>query len=149
MQIWIDADACPKPVKMVLFRVAERMQIAMTLVANHVVPAPRSRVITSRQVPLGFDAADDVILENLQAGDLVITADVPLADKVLARDANALNPRGTFYTRENIKDHLARRDMREELRGMGEATGGPSPLGKKDVQVFANALDRFLARFVR
>lgn len=148
MHIWIDADACPKLVMEVLFRAAERMRVATTLVANHAVSAPRSRVITSRQVPLGFDVADEVILDNLQVGDLVITADVPLADKVLARGANALNPRGTFYTRENIKDHLVRRDMREELRGMGEATGGPRPLGKKDVQVFANALDSFLARAV-
>jgi len=148
MQIWIDADACPKQVKLVLFRAAERMQITTTLVANHPVSAPRSRVIAFRQVPLGFDVADQVILDSLQMGDLVITADVPLADKVLAQGANALNPRGTFYTHQNIKDHLARRDMREELRGLGEATGGPNPLGKKDVRVFANALDSFLARVV-
>ncbi len=146
MQIWIDADACPKAIKEVLFRAAERMQIKTTLVANHHLPTPPSKVITARQVQAGFDVADDAILVSMEPGDLVITADIPLADQVIRKGGSALNPRGTLYTSENVKDHLSRRDMMEDLRESGMMTGGPSALAKKDVQVFANALDRFLAR---
>jgi uncharacterized protein YaiI (UPF0178 family) len=149
MQIWVDADACPNSVKEVLFRAAERLQIEMILVANQYIHTPASKVISSLQVSQGFDVADDTIVERLQAGDLVITADIPLADQVVAKGGHALNPRGMLYTRENIKDHLSRRDMLDELRGSGMVSGGPSALSKKDLQVFANALDRFLARRVR
>ncbi|MEZ5557723.1 MAG: YaiI/YqxD family protein [Pseudomonadales bacterium] len=146
MQIWVDADACPKAIKEVLFRAADRRQIETTLFANHAVRVPPSRFLRSVQVHKGFDVADNAILERLQPGDLVVTQDVPLADEVISRGATALNPRGTLYTRENIKDHLSRRDMMDELRSSGMVSGGPSALAKQDVQAFANALDRFLAR---
>lgn len=146
MKIWVDADACPNPIKEVLFRAADRRAIETTLFANHAVRVPPSRHLSSVQVPGGFDVADNVILERMAAGDLVVTQDIPLADAVIGRGGTALNPRGTLYTRENIKDHLARRDLMDELRSNGMISGGPKALGRQDVQAFANALDRFLAR---
>lgn len=146
MQIWVDADACPKAIKDVLFRAAERLQIPLTLVANQYLATPPSQVVSALQVPGGFDVADDAIVERMAAGDLVITADIPLADQVVAKGGTALNPRGTLYTKENIKEHLGRRDMLDELRSSGMISGGPNALNKKDVQTFANALDRWLAR---
>jgi len=148
MQIWVDADACPKPVKEVLFRCAERTQTSLTLVANQYLATPPSRYVQALQVPSGFDVADNEILNRCEPPDLVITADVPLADAVVAKGCGALNPRGKQYTPENIKDHLQRRDMREELREMGMIGGGPDAYGKKDLQVFANALDRYVARYL-
>lgn len=144
MQIWVDADACPKAVKEVLFRCAERTQTAVTLVANQYLATPRSKFVKALQVPAGFDVADNEIVARLSPGDLVVTADIPLADEVLAKQGAALNPRGTWYTRENIKDHLQRRDMREELRASGLVGGGPDTYGKKDLQQFSNALDRYV-----
>jgi uncharacterized protein YaiI (UPF0178 family) len=144
VQIWVDADACPKAVKEVLFRCAERTRTNVTLVANQYLPTPRSKYVSALQVPAGFDNADNEIVARMQPGDLVITADVPLADEVLAKQGAALNPRGTQYTSENIKDHLQRRDMREELRASGMVGGGPDSFGKKDLQDFANALDRYV-----
>ena len=146
MKIWVDADACPKVIKEVLFRAAERRGVETTLFANHAVRVPPSRYLTSVQVPGGFDVADNVILERMAPGDLVVTQDIPLADAVIGRGGTALNPRGTMYTAENVKDHRARRDLMEELRSGGMISGGPSALAKQDVQAFANALDRFLAR---
>ena len=146
MKIWVDADACPKLIKEVLFRAAERCRIETALFANHAVRVPPSRYLSSVQVPGGFDVADNVILERMAPGDLVVTQDIPLADAVIGRGGTALNPRGTLYTVENIKDHRARRDLMEELRSGGMIGGGPSALAKQDVQAFANALDRFLAR---
>ena len=146
MNIWVDADACPNAIKEVIFRAAERRQVTTTLVANQHIRTPPSSVIRSVQVEQGFDVADNAIVDYLAAGDLVITADVPLAAEVVAKGAVALNPRGTTYTQENVRDHLQRRDMMDELRTMGTHNGGPKTLGKQDVQRFANALDRYLTK---
>ena len=148
-QIWVDADACPRLAKDVLFRLAERRQVPVTLVANQYLPTPRSKFIKALQVPQGFDVADNEIVQRIQPGDLVITADIPLADEVLQRNATAINPRGTTYTAQNMKDHLQRRDMMEQLRDAGTISGGPPPYSKQDVQAFANALDRYVTRALK
>jgi len=145
MHIWVDADACPGPIKEILFRAAERTQTSTTLVANHQVKVPPSRHIKMIQVSQGFDIADSHIGGAMQSGDLVITADIPLAAEVVAKGGVALNPRGTLYTVENVKQHLATRDLMEQLRSAGLASGGPPPLDKTDRQSFANQLDRLLA----
>jgi uncharacterized protein YaiI (UPF0178 family) len=149
MNIWVDADACPKAVKAVLFKAAERRQVALTLIANQYIPTPRSRVIHAIQVAQGFDEADNAIVERVCAGDLVITADIPLAADVVAKGGEALNPRGLHYTKENIRDYLQRRNRSEELRSTGVLLNGPAALDKKDVQAFANALDRILTKALR
>ena len=149
MHIWVDADACPRAIKHVLFKAAERLAVPLTLVANQYIPTPPSRVIKSIQVAKGFDLADDAIVERVADGDLVITADIPLAAEVVAKGGTALNPRGTHYTFENIKDYLQRRNRAEEMRATGVIGFGPAALDKKDVQTFANALDRILARSVK
>jgi uncharacterized protein len=146
MVVWVDADACPAQIKEILFRAAERVQVRTVLVANHALRVPKSRFIEAKQVVSGFDVADARILAALAAGDLVVTADVPLAAQVVAASAFALNPRGTLYTPDNVRDHLARRDYVETLRSSGERTRGPAPLGKTDIQAFANELDKFLTR---
>ena len=145
MKIWVDADACPNPIKAVLFRAAERLGVATVLVANHHLRVPPSPYLSSLQVPSGFDGADHAILARMAPGDLVITADVPLAAEVVRLEGTALNPRGTLYTRENIHDHLARRNLMEQLRETGAVSSTQSALAKTDVQAFANQLDRFLA----
>ena len=146
MNVWVDADACPKAIKQVLFKAAERLQISMTLVANQYIRTPPSKVIKSMQVAQGFDVADNAIVDAVTQGDLVITADIPLAAEVVAKGATALNPRGILYTEENVRDYLQRRNRAEELRANGLISGGPAALDKKDVQTFANALDRTLAQ---
>ena len=146
MQIWVDADACPKVIKEILFRAADRMKIQLTLVANKMLYCPPSPYIRSLQVPAGFDVADNKIAELVEQGDLVITADIPLAADVIARGGHALNPRGEFYTRDTIQERLTMRDFMDGLRGSGVETGGPPTLSQKDRQSFANQLDRFLAR---
>ena len=146
MNVWVDADACPKAIKQVLFKAAERLQISMTLVANQYIPTPPSKVIKSMQVAQGFDVADNAIVDAVTQGDLVITADIPLAAEVVAKGATALNPRGILYTEENVRDYLQRRNRAEELRANGLISGGTAALDKKDVQTFANALDRTLAQ---
>jgi len=148
MNIWVDADACPKAIKQVLFKAADRLQVPLTLVANQYIPTPPSKVIKSIQVAQGFDVADNAIVERVVENDLVITGDIPLAAEVVEKGATALNPRGTYYTKENVKDYLQRRNRAEEMRATGALSGGPAALEKKDVQVFANALDRILARSV-
>jgi uncharacterized protein YaiI (UPF0178 family) len=145
-QIWVDADACPRAIKEVLYKAADRRRVPMTLIANQFLRTPPSPFITSVQVEAGFDVADNAIAARMSPGDLVVTQDIPLADEVIGRGGLALNPRGTLYTRENIKDHLNRRDMLEELRASGTVTGGPPIFDKRDVQAFANALDRTLTR---
>jgi uncharacterized protein YaiI (UPF0178 family) len=145
-QIWVDADACPRQAKDVLFRAAEKRAVNVTLVANQYIKTPPSRYVRAIQVPSGFDVADDEIVKRMNAGDIVVTGDVPLADLVVAKGGRALNPRGTVYTSENIKDHLSRRDLLDELRGSGMVSGGPDAYGNKEVQAFANALDRELTR---
>jgi uncharacterized protein YaiI (UPF0178 family) len=150
LTVWVDADACPRAIKDVLYRAAEKRQVMLVLVANQFLHTPPSKFIKNVQVPAGFDVADNAIAEQLRPGDLVITADIPLADDVIGRGATALSPRGMLYTAENIKDHLTRRDIADELRTTGMITGGgPPALDKKDVQAFANGLDRFLTRALR
>jgi uncharacterized protein len=145
MQIWVDADACPKSIKEILFRVAEREGIFMTLVANQPLVIPRLKYIRSLRVASGFDEADNEIVENLDAGDLVITADIPLAALVIAKGGFALNPRGELYTEDNIHERLGMRDLMDSLRATGIETGGPALFSQRDKQTFANQLDRFLS----
>jgi uncharacterized protein YaiI (UPF0178 family) len=146
MQIWVDADACPGVIKEILYRAAERAQVAVTLVANKPLRTPRSRFIRSIQVLQGFDVADQRIAGDMQPGDLVVTADIPLAAQVVARGGHALNPRGDLYTDRNIGEVLAMRNLLDELRGNGVDIGGPPPLNQSDRQRFAGQLDGFLAR---
>ncbi len=146
MQIWVDADACPSVIKDILFRAAERVQVGLTLVANQPIATPPSAWIASLQVQKGFDVADNEIVRRLEAGDLVITADIPLAAEVIAKGGLALNPRGEFYTPENIRERLNLRDFMETLRASGIQTGGPNALSQRDRQAFSNALDRFLTQ---
>jgi len=146
MQIWVDADACPKPIKAILFRAAERSGVRLALVANRPLRVPRSRFVRCVRVSAGFDVADGRILDLVQPGDLVVTADIPLAAEVIDRGAHALDPRGRLYTEENVRECLAVRDLKDELRGIGVNTGGPAALSESDRREFANQLDRILAR---
>jgi len=146
MKIWVDADACPKVIKEILFRAAERVKVETTLVANQPIATPPSQIIKSRQVASGFDVADNYIVQQVESGDLVITADIPLADEVISKGGHALNPRGEFYTKENIKQRLNMRDFMETMRASGIQSGGPAALNQRDRQNFANQLDRFLTR---
>lgn len=145
MQIWVDADACPAVIKEILYRAAQRTQRPLVLVANQLLRVPASPWIRALQVPKGFDVADNHIVAQVGAGDLVITADIPLAAAVVERDAHALNPRGEFYSRENIRELLDLRNFMDTLRASGVETGGPAAFGHADRQAFANRLDRFLA----
>jgi uncharacterized protein len=146
MQIIVDADACPKVIKEILFRAAERMKIQLTLVANQMLYCPPSKYIRAIQVPAGFDVADSKIAQLVEPGDLVITADIPLAADVIVRGGHALNPRGEFYSEDTIRERLTMRNFMDVLRSSGVETGGPPALSQKDRQVFGNQLDRFLAR---
>lgn len=146
MHIFVDADALPTAIKDILFRAVERFCIPLTLVANQPMKLDKSEYITGITVPEGPDVADDQIVELLQQGDLVITADIPLADRVVAKGAHAINPRGELYTEDNIKDRLAVRDLMNDLRGNGVMTGGPPSFSRKDRRAFANQLDRFLTK---
>ena len=148
MKIWVDADACPRVIKEILYRVAQRRQIALVLVANRALAVPKSSYILSRTVPQGFDVADRAITEWAQAGDVVITADIPLAAAVVDKGAHAINPRGERYTADNIRQHLSMRNFMDSLRGAGVETGGPPPFHPRDQQAFANQLDRLLARLL-
>ena len=149
MHIWVDADACPAVIKDILYRAAERLQIPLTLVANKLLRTPPSKFIRALQVPQGIDVADSRIVKDLEAGDLVITADIPLASDVIAKGGHALNPRGEFYSPENIAERLALRNYLDELRGSGERTGGPAALDNTDRKRFADQLDRFLGKLKR
>ncbi|CEG55595.1 YaiI/YqxD family protein [Legionella fallonii] len=146
MQIWVDADACPKMIKEILFRAATRTQTHLILVANSFLTYPNSPFIRSVRVEKGFDSADHYIVAHLIAHDLVITADIPLAAEVIGKQGVAINPRGELYTENNIKQRLQFRDMNEQLRSIGERTGGPAALSIKEKTAFANALDRCLAK---
>lgn len=146
MKIWVDADACPVVIKEILFRAAERTGVELTLVANQHLTVPRSRVIKTLQVPAGFDVADNEIVKRAAPGDLVITADIPLAAEVLDLGAHALNPRGERYSPETIRERLNMRDFMDTMRASGINTGGPPALSQGDRQAFANELDKFLAR---
>jgi len=146
MTIWVDADACPVPVKEILFKAAERTKTPLILVANQYIATPPSLVIKSMQVSSGFDVADNYIVEQAQEGDLVITADIPLASEVIDKKAIALNPRGELYTTENIKQRLNIRDFMDTMRASGLQSGGQAKYGDKDKQQFANQLDKYLAK---
>ena len=146
MQIWVDADACPKAIKDILYRAAERTRTSVTLVANQYLQTPPSRYIKFLQVQSGYDIADNEIVKRLSAGDLVITGDIPLANDALNKGAHALNPRGERYTSENIKQRLNMRDFMDTLRASGVDTGGLAAMSQRDVQAFANQLDSFLTQ---
>ncbi|CAG2153101.1 hypothetical protein LMG31506_04744 [Cupriavidus yeoncheonensis] len=149
MQVLVDADACPVVVKEMLYRAAQRVEVCVTLVANQYMRTPPSRFIRSLQVPAGFDAADDRIIELVGSGDLVITADIPLAAAALDKGAHVLDPRGSWFSRENIQERLTMREVMEQLRSAGVDTGGPAPYAAQDSKTFAGQLDRFLARHAR
>jgi uncharacterized protein YaiI (UPF0178 family) len=146
MQIYVDADGFPKAAKEILIRAALRLGVPVVFVANKTIRQEASPLISTLLVPDGPDIADDRIAELAEPGDLVVTADIPLADRVVTKGAFALNPRGKLYTEENIKDRLSVRDLLSELRDGGMLTGGPPAFGKKDCQAFADQLDRFLIR---
>ena len=145
MRIWVDADACPVVIKEVLYRAADRVGVELTLVANKPLRTPPSPLIKAVQVESGFDVADHYIAQSAGPGDLVVTADIPLATQVVEKGALALNPRGQLYTDENVRQLLDMRNFMDELRSSGVQTGGPAALSKGDRQVFANQLDRLLA----
>ena len=146
MKRWVDADACPVVIKEILFRAAERTQVALMLVANQPMRTPKSRYISSIRVAPGFDVADNEIVKRVEAGDLVVTSDIPLAAEVIEKGGHALNPRGEFYSTENIRARLNMRDFMDTLRGSGIDTGGPPALSQSDRQAFSNHLDRLLTK---
>lgn len=142
--IWVDADACPKVIKEILFRAANRTKVLMVLVANQPLAIPPSPFIQTILVKSGFDVADNYIIQNMTAGDLIVTADIPLADAVIDKGGIALNPRGELYTKENIKHRLSLRNLNEHLRSSGVITGGPPTINSREIQAFANHIDKFL-----
>ena len=146
MHIWVDADACPVPIKEILFRASQRTAIPLTLVANHSMAVPNTPHITLRQVPSGFDVADNEIVQRANAGDLVITSDIPLAAEVIDKGADVVSPRGERLTRDNIRPRLNMRDFMDNMRSSGVVTGGPPALSQADKKSFAGELDRWLAR---
>jgi uncharacterized protein len=146
LKIWVDADACPNAIKEILFRAAERTGIALTLVANHEIRIRRSRHISFLRVASGFDVADNEIVRRLEAGDLVVTGDIPLAAEIIEHHGLALSPRGELFTRDNISARLTMRDLMESLRASGIESGGHAPLNQGDRKAFADRLDRILAR---
>ena len=149
MHIWVDADACPAVIKDILFKAARRTKLPLSLVANHSMSVPPDKHITLTLVPSGFDAADDYIVEKCEAGDLVITNDIPLASDVLAKKALALNTRGDEFDKSSIRAALTMRDFMDTMRSSGEHTGGPKAFSQRDKQNFANALDRLLTQGLR
>ena len=146
MRIWVDADACPVVIKEILYRAAKRSEVMLTLVANQMLRVPPSPWIRALQVPGGFDVADQRIEQQAEPGDIVVTADIPLAAAVVEKGATAINPRGERYTAENIRQALDMRNFMESLRSSGVETGGPPALSQSDRQAFANQLDRMLAK---
>lgn len=146
MKLWIDADACPRVIKDIVFRASDRLDLPVVLVANASLTKHNSRLVESVVVPGGFDAADDYIAEHASAADLVITADIPLAARIVAKGGVALDPRGELYTEDNVGERLSMRDLMMELRGGGLVQGGPSQFSSTDRQRFASSLDRLLTR---
>jgi uncharacterized protein YaiI (UPF0178 family) len=146
MQIWVDADACPVVIKEILFRAAQRVEVKTTLVANQELQIPGSDYIDTVQVRSGLDVADTYIVQHLSPGDLVVTADIPLAAAAIEQGAYALNPRGEFYSESNIRERLSLRNFLDELRSSGVDTGGPPAFSRRDREAFANQLDRFLVK---
>ena len=145
MHIWVDADACPRVIKEILFRAADRLQVQVTLVANKLLHTPRSPYVDAIRVAGGFDVADGEIVQRMQAGDLVITADIPLAALVVDKGGHVIDPRGELLDHDNIQERLTVRNFMDELRSAGVDTGGPAVVGHKDRQAFANSLDRFFS----
>jgi uncharacterized protein len=146
VRIWVDADACPQVIKEILFRAAERAQVLTTLVANTPLRIPPSPFIKSVRVAPGFNVADHWIVQQVQPGDLVITADISLAAEVIPRGAQALDPRGDLYSEDNVRERLAVRNLMQQLRSTGDILGGPAPFDQSNRQLFANHLDRLLPR---
>ena len=149
MKIWVDADACPVVIKNILFKAAERTCVQLSLVANQFMRIPPSRYVTTLRVASGSDVADDEIVKRLNSGDLVITADIPLAAQVIEKGGHALNPRGERYSEENIRERLSVRDFMDTLRGNGIDTGGPPPLSQKNRNAFAGHLDKILTQYAK
>jgi uncharacterized protein YaiI (UPF0178 family) len=149
MPIWVDADACPVPIREIICRAATRWKVQTTFIANHAITLPPSPFISRRQVPQGFDVADNEIMEQMASGDLVITQDIPLAAEAIEKGATVFNPRGQAFTKENIRQRLAMRNFMEEMRNAGQVTGGPAPFGQADRKEFANKLDRWLQKNTR
>ncbi|WP_114418250.1 YaiI/YqxD family protein [Marinospirillum perlucidum] len=149
MKIWVDADACPGVIREILFKAATRVKVPLILVANQAIKVPASEWITSIQVMQGFDVADDEIVKRAEAGDLVITSDIPLASEIIDKGALALNARGELYTADTVKARLNMRDFMETLRSSGVHTGGPSALSQADRREFSNQLDRLLTKYLR
>jgi uncharacterized protein len=146
MKIWVDADACPVVIKEILFKAAKRTKVEVTLVANQTISIPSSSFIKFLLVPSGFDVADNEIVKLCDVGDLVITADIPLAAEIIEKGGHALNPRGEMYSANNIKARLTMRDFMDTMRSSGIHTGGPPALNKSDRQAFGNQLDKFLTK---
>jgi len=149
LKIWVDADACPRAVKDIIFKASLRLRVPLCLVANSYLILPSEPLFTSVQVQKGADIADMYIFDNITARDLVITADIPLAARVVEKGATAINPRGEVYTEENVSERLSMRDFMQSLRDNGVDTGGPKPFGPKDKERFANSIDRILTRMLR
>lgn len=147
VSIWVDADACPKVIREILFRAAQRKEVSLTLVANHALPIPKSSFIRCLQVAQGFDVADNFIVQQAQENDLVITSDIPLAAEVIEKGVHVITSRGERYTKNNVRQRLNMRDFMDTMRSSGEMTGGPPTLGQRDKQAFANALDQYLAKY--
>lgn len=147
MKIWVDADACPGVIKDILYRAAERQQLQVTLVANQVLQIPNSKYISFLKVSSGFDVADNEIVNRVEAGDLVITGDIPLAAEVLEKDGYSLSPRGEVFNQDNIKARLTMRDFMDTLRSSGINTGGPPALNQTDRKAFADQLDKLLTKY--
>lgn len=145
-KIWVDADACPKAAKEILFKAAQRTQIMLTLVANQYIAHPRSPYIQALQVSHGFDVADNLIVERAEAGDIAITADIPLAAELMEKQVQVINPRGELYNKDTIRQRLNMRDFMDQMRSSGVHSGGPSAYGPQQKQAFANQLDKLLAR---
>jgi uncharacterized protein YaiI (UPF0178 family) len=147
VSIWVDADACPRVIREILFEAALRVGVPLTLVANHALPLPPSPLLSMLQVEPGFDVADNLIAQRVKAGDLVITSDIPLAAEVIEKGGAVISPRGEQFTAGNIRQRLNMRDFMDTMRSSSiEVGGGPPPLGARDKQQFANALDRYLAK---
>ncbi|WP_406734845.1 YaiI/YqxD family protein [Vibrio scophthalmi] len=149
MKIWVDADACPVVIKEVLFRAAQRTGVEITFIANQYIRTPAAANITSLQVEAGFDVADNEIVKRTEAGDLIITSDIPLADEVITKGGYALSSRGELFTKDNIKSRLNIRDFMETMRSSGIQSGGPAPMSQADRQQFANQLDKWLVQWQR
>lgn len=148
-RIWVDGDACPVAIKEILFRTAKRLEVHLVLVANAGMHCPKSKWTTLKIVPHGADAADNWIVDVMSPGDLVITGDIPLASRVVQKEGTAIGTRGEIFDDSSVHERLATRNLMEEFRSAGVETKGPRPLNSKDVQAFANSLDRWLVRRLR